>query len=55
MANQTFGKLFVKVATLDKSARVLARLVALSKQASVNRKQLVQTKVANIVASVVGK
>lgn len=49
MANQTFGKLFSKVATLDKSARVLAQLVAMHKQAAYERRQFVRESVGAIV------
>ena len=50
MKTETFGKLFTKVATLDPSARVLASVIAMNKQASVEaRKQYVKNTVAGIV------
>ena len=50
MTNDTIGKLFVKVATLDKSARLLAGFVAMNKVAAVEaRKQFVRGTVAQIM------
>ena len=50
MTNDTVGKLFVKVATLDKSARLLAGFVAMNKKASAEaRKQFVRGTIAQIM------
>lgn len=55
MDKVTFGSLFVKVATQDKRARVLAAITGLRKQAAEQRKANVKSKVFDIVASVTSK
>ncbi len=49
MTNETFGKLFVKVATQDKAARVLSGFIAFNKQAAAQRKQYVKDTVYGIM------
>ena len=55
MDKVTFGSLFVKVASNDPRARVLAAITGLRKQAAEQRKADVKAKVYNIIASVAPK
>jgi len=56
MTKETSDKLLMKVAALDKSARILAEIITLRKQAAVElRKGEVQTKVASIIEGVLNK
>lgn len=50
MKNETLGKLFVKVASQDKAAKLLAGFVAMNKMAAAEaRKQFVRGTVAQIM------
>lgn len=49
MANVTFGKLFVKVATQDKAARLLDGCIAFNKQAAAARQQYVKDTVYGLM------
>lgn len=56
MTKETSDKLLMKVAALDKSARILAEIITLRKQAAAKlRKGEVQTKVASIIEGVLNK
>jgi uncharacterized protein YehS (DUF1456 family) len=56
MTKETSDKLLMKVASLDKSARVLAQIIAMNKKAAAEaHKKEVQTKLASIVDGVLNK
>ena len=56
MTKETSDKLLMKVAAIDKSARILAEIITLRKQAAAElRKGEVQTKVASIIEGVLNK
>lgn len=56
MTKETSDKLLMKVAALDKSARILAEIITLRKQAAAElRKAEVQTKVASIIEGILNK
>lgn len=56
MTKETSDKLLMKVAALDKSARILAEIITLRKKAAAElRKGEVQTKVASIIEGVLNK
>jgi hypothetical protein len=56
MNQETANKLFVKVATYDKAAKLMAGLVLANYKTNIdNRKAEVQTKVASIIENTLSK